>query len=80
MEKRVTRVWFCLQRLGRKSRAPSSEILLNLESYLPRFHRPLLGKWAQGRSVWKLIISLCVPPGGEEILEEALQGRMGRGL
>lgn len=31
----------------------------------------------QGRSVSKLIISLCVPPGGGEILKEALQGRVG---
>lgn len=67
---------FSLQQLGMESRARSSESLLNLDSYLPRFHRPLYGKYVgPGKvSLEADYLILCGPPaspGGGEILKGA---------
>lgn len=55
---------FSLQQLGMESRARSSESLLNLDSYLPRFHRPLYGKYVgPGKvSLEADYLILCRPP------------------
>lgn len=63
-----------------ESRALSSESLLNLDSYLPRFHRPLYGeRIGPGKVSLKADYLILCSLGGVEILKGAPYGRVGKG-